>query len=98
MPDVLCPSCKEQIEPGAARCAACDRALTGPGGQRAVATRRDIYGEMPEHEAPGVGPGRPCRGCDGSLIEIVDGQVVAHSLITCDTDFCYYEGTLGGVA
>jgi len=47
MPDVLCPSCKEQIEPGAARCA---------------------------------------------------GQVVAHSLITCDTDFCYYEGTPGGVA
>jgi hypothetical protein len=36
----LCPSCKEQIEPGAVRCVACEFAFTGPGGQRTVATRR----------------------------------------------------------
>jgi hypothetical protein len=66
----LCPSCKEQIEPGAARCVACEYALISPGGQRTVATRRDTYGEMPQSaNLPGVGPGRECEGCDGSIIE-----------------------------
>jgi hypothetical protein len=52
MPDrvTFCPSCKEQIEPGAARCVACKYAFTGPGWQRTVATSRDTYGEMPQPE------------------------------------------------
>jgi hypothetical protein len=94
----LCPSCKEQIEPGAVRCVACEYALISPGGQRTVVTRRDTYGEMPQSaNFPGVGPGRECEGCDGSIIEVIDGQVVGSSLVRCDDNFCYYESTPGGV-
>ena len=100
MPDrvALCPSCKEPIEPGADRCGHCDFAVTGPDGQRTVATRRDTYGVTPaSDEFPVTGPGRECEGCDGSFIEVLDGQVVAYSLVRCDADFCYYERTPGGL-
>jgi hypothetical protein len=95
MPDVLCPSCKEQIEPGAIRCVACEHDLVGPGGQRTVATRRDAYGDLPQPKSfPKPGE---CAGCDGSVIEVLDGQVVGYSLVSCDADWCYYESTPGGV-
>jgi hypothetical protein len=70
----LCPSCKEQIEPGAVRCVACEFALPAPAGNGR--SRRDAYGEMPQPEKfPGVGAGRECEGCDGSFLEVLDGQV-----------------------
>jgi hypothetical protein len=96
MPDALCPSCKEQIEPGAVRCVACEHDLADPGGQRTVATRRDTYGEMPQSESfPDTV--RECAGCDGTFIEVLDGQVVAYTLVKCDDNFCYYESTPGGL-
>ena len=39
-------------------------------------SRRDAYAEMPQPEKfPGVGAGRECEGCDGSFLEVLDGQV-----------------------
>ena len=98
MPDrvALCPSCKEQIEPGALRCDSCGYALTDPDGKRTIATRRDTYGGQSEN-FPETGPGRECDGCDGSFIEVLDGQVVAYSLVSCDADTCWYERTPGGL-
>lgn len=98
MPDLLCPSCKVQIEAGAAQCPACEHGLTGPDGRRTIATRRNTYGEMPPAaQSPGTGPGQPCEGCDPTAIEIVDGQAVAYTLASCDAELCYYTGPPTGI-
>jgi hypothetical protein len=106
MPDVLCPSCKIQIEPGAAQCAACGHALTGPDGRQTIATRRNTYGEIlpaaldtpgTGPHVPGTGPGEECDGCDPTKIEIVDGQAIAYTLTSCDAAFCYFVSPPTGI-
>jgi hypothetical protein len=107
MPDVLCPSCKIQIEPGAAKCAACGHALTGPDGRWTIATRRNTDGEILHAaldtpgtgpQVPGTGPGERCEGCDPTFIQIVDGQAVALTLTDCDAELCYFTGPPTGIA
>jgi hypothetical protein len=94
MPQPLCPSCRELIEPGVDRCTACKHHLVGPDGQRTVATRRDTL-EGPQRES--FPRASECIGCAATLIEVLDGQVVAYTLVRCDDELCYYEGTPGGL-
>ena len=105
MPEVLCPSCKEPLAPADVRCGACGEDPGAPEGRRRVAVRRTGTEAEPGDDGRNgdvaedvlFAAERDCDGCDGSLIEVLDGQVVGYSLTHCDEEYCYYESTPGGV-
>jgi len=110
VPEVLCRSCKEPLAPADVRCESCGQDPSGPQGGRRIAVRRAAYdagsggvlnGDFGGTDAVDNGSvfasESACDGCDGTLVEVLDGQVVGYSLTHCDEEYCYYESTPGGI-